>query len=166
MRLDQKYPCLSQVAPPGVFHSSRATWKCLGAENLRGGFGHGKSLGYANLLFGKNERFRLEPSALCVYTKAVFQYRHAEEGFMALSIRNPRAEKLAREVAAESGESITQAIIHALEERLVRLKGRRCTTEVADEIMKISIRCRALPERDRREADEILGYDEMGVPKQ
>lgn len=85
---------------------------------------------------------------------------------MALSIRNPRAEKLAREVAAESGESITEAIIHALEERLVRLKGRRSTTEVAAEIMKISIRCRALPEKDWRESDEILGYDEMGVPKQ
>lgn len=85
---------------------------------------------------------------------------------MALSIRNPRAEKLAREVAAESGESITEAIIHALEERLVRIKGRRSATEVADEIMKISIRCRSLPEKDWREADEILGYDEMGVPKQ
>lgn len=84
---------------------------------------------------------------------------------MALSIRNPRAEKLAREVAAESGESLTEAIIHALEERLVRLKGRRSTIEIADEIMKISIRCRALPEKDRRGADEILGYDEMGVPK-
>jgi antitoxin VapB len=84
---------------------------------------------------------------------------------MALSIRNPRAEKLAREVAAESGESITEAIIHALEERLIRLKGRRSTTEIADEIMKISLRCRALPEKDRRGADEILGYDEIGVPK-
>ena len=42
---------------------------------------------------------------------------------MALSIRNPRAEKLAREVAAESGENLTEAIIHALEERLERLKG-------------------------------------------
>ena len=40
---------------------------------------------------------------------------------MALSIRNPRAEKLAREVAAESKESLTQAIIHALEDRLERL---------------------------------------------
>jgi antitoxin VapB len=84
---------------------------------------------------------------------------------MALSIRNPRAEKLAREVAAESGESITEAIIHALEERLIRLKGRRSTTEIADEIMKISLRCRALPEKDQRGADEILGYDEIGVPK-
>ena len=84
---------------------------------------------------------------------------------MALSIRNPKAEKLAREVAAESGENITEAIIHALEERLMRLKGRCSTTEIAEEIMKISFRCRALPEKDRRGADEILGYDEIGAPK-
>lgn len=84
---------------------------------------------------------------------------------MALSIKNPKAEKLAREVAAESGENITEAIIHALEERLMRLKGRRSTKEIADEIMKISIRCKALPERDRRVADEILGYDQTGLPK-
>lgn len=84
---------------------------------------------------------------------------------MALSIRNPRAERLAREVAAESGENITQAIIQALEERLIRLKGRHSTTEIADEIMKISIRCSALPDMDRRGTDEILGYDETGVPK-
>lgn len=84
---------------------------------------------------------------------------------MALSIRNPKAEKLAREIAEETGENITQTIIHALEERLIRLKGRRSTTEIADEIMKISIRCSTLPDRDRRGADEILGYDETGAPK-
>jgi len=83
---------------------------------------------------------------------------------MALSIRNPRAEKLAREVAAESGENLTQVIIHALEERLERLKGRGTTTDVAGEIMKISFRCRALPEKDPRSADEILDYDERGLP--
>jgi antitoxin VapB len=83
---------------------------------------------------------------------------------MALSIRNPRAEKLARQVAAEVGEGLTEAIIHALEERLERLKGRRATTDVAEEIMKISIRCRALPETDQRSTDEILDYDERGLP--
>lgn len=84
---------------------------------------------------------------------------------MALSIRNSRAEKLAREVAAESGENLTEAIIHALEERLERLKGRRTAIDVAEEIMKISLRCRALPEKDQRSADVILGYDEMGLPQ-
>jgi antitoxin VapB len=84
---------------------------------------------------------------------------------MALSIRNSRAEKLAREVAAQSGESLTEAIIHALEERLERLKGHRTTTDVAVEIMKISLRCRALPEKDQRSPDEILGYDDRGLPQ-
>jgi len=84
---------------------------------------------------------------------------------MALSIRNPQAEKLAREVAAESKESLTRVIIHALEERLERLKGRRTATDVAEEIMKISLRCRALPEKDRRSPDEILGYDDRGLPQ-
>jgi len=84
---------------------------------------------------------------------------------MAISIRNPKAEKLAREVAAESGENLTQAIIHALEERLERLKGRKTTEDLAEEIMKISGRCSALPQLDDRTPEEILGYDSKGVPE-
>ena len=63
---------------------------------------------------------------------------------MALSTRDPRAVNLARQVAAESGESLTEAILHALEERLERLKGRSTATDAAEEIMKISFHCRAL----------------------
>ena len=84
---------------------------------------------------------------------------------MGISIRNPKAEQLAREVAARSGESLTQAIIHALEERLERLKGRRSATTLAEEILRISQRCSALPEFDQRSPDEILDYDSRGVPK-
>jgi antitoxin VapB len=83
---------------------------------------------------------------------------------MALSIRNSRAEKLAREVAAQSGETITQAIIHALEDRLERLQGRRTLGDTAAEIMEISKRCRRLPDIDLRGPDEILEYDRDGVP--
>lgn len=82
---------------------------------------------------------------------------------MALSIRNERAEKLAREVAEASGENLTQAVIHALEEKLERLRGQRTVTDTAREIMKISMRCRALPDLDTRPPDSILGYDENGV---
>jgi antitoxin VapB len=84
---------------------------------------------------------------------------------MPLSIRNPRAEQLAREVAAESGESMTQAVIHALEEQLQRIRGRRVATDLFDEIMAVSSRCRALPDQDVRSAEEILGYDNNGVPR-
>jgi antitoxin VapB len=83
---------------------------------------------------------------------------------MAISIRNPKAEELAREVAAEAGESLTQAIVHALEERLQRLKGRRTARNLAVEIGRISKRCSALPDMDDRTPGEILGYDGNGVP--
>ena len=82
---------------------------------------------------------------------------------MALSIKNPEAEELARRVAAESGESLTQAIIHALEERLERLKGRRRAPDLKETLLAISSRCSALPDLDPRHPDEILGYDERGT---
>lgn len=83
---------------------------------------------------------------------------------MPLSIRNPRAEQLAREVAAENNESLTQAVILALEERLQRLRGRHVSADLATEIMEVSRRCGQLPDHDTRPADEILGYDGRGVP--
>jgi len=82
---------------------------------------------------------------------------------MALSIRNTRAERLAREVAAISGENLTQTIIHALEERLERLKGRRQPTDLVYEIMAISKRCSAIPDLDQRKPDDILGYHDSGL---
>ncbi|HEY0556918.1 MAG TPA: type II toxin-antitoxin system VapB family antitoxin [Thermoanaerobaculia bacterium] len=82
---------------------------------------------------------------------------------MGISIKNDKAEKLARQVSAETGESLTEAIIHSLEERLERLKGRRSAPDLAEILMAISRRSSALPDLDIRDADEILGYDEKGV---
>ncbi len=81
---------------------------------------------------------------------------------MAISIRNPIAEKLARDVANESGESLTQAIIHSLEDRLEKLQGRRNPNNLLQEIKEIGSRCASLPDIDYRSADEILGYNENG----
>lgn len=81
---------------------------------------------------------------------------------MGISIKNDRAERLARQVSAEAGESLTDAIIHSLEERLERLKGRRSAPDLAESLMAISRRSSALPDLDTRNADEILGYDEKG----
>lgn len=82
---------------------------------------------------------------------------------MGISIKNDRAEKLARQVAHETGESLTDAIIHSLEERLERLKGRHSAPDLAAELMQIGRRCAALPDLDIRDADEILGYDDNGA---
>jgi len=84
---------------------------------------------------------------------------------MGISIKNPKAEQLVREVARLSGESLTQAVIDALEERLEQLKVRRFATTLAEEILRISQRCSALPNLDQRNPDEILGYDSRGFPK-
>jgi antitoxin VapB len=82
---------------------------------------------------------------------------------MALSIKNPVAERLARQVAAEAGETITAAVQHSLEERLERLKGRRSSLDLVETLLAISRRCSALPDLDDRPADVILGYDEIGA---
>jgi antitoxin VapB len=82
---------------------------------------------------------------------------------MGISIKNDKAEKLARQVAAEAGESLTDAVIHSLEERLERLKGRRSAPDLVETLMEISRRCSSLPDLDTRSADEILGYDEKGT---
>jgi len=84
---------------------------------------------------------------------------------MGITIRNARAERLARKVAKLGGESLTQAVIHALEERLEHLKARRSAATLTEEILQISRRCSALPDLDQRKSDEILDYDGRGVPK-
>ena len=82
---------------------------------------------------------------------------------MALSIKNEEAERLAREVAARTGETLTQAIIESLEFRLERLKGKRTAPNLEEEILAISSRCALLKDRDTRSPDEILGYTTSGT---
>jgi len=82
---------------------------------------------------------------------------------MGITIKNDIAEELARQRAAETGESLTEAIIHSLEERLERLKRRRTVPALFETLMEISRRSSSLPDLDRREAEEILGYDEKGA---
>ena len=84
---------------------------------------------------------------------------------MGFSIKNPETDRLARKLAAATRESLTQAITVALKERLERLGANRRGRSLADELDEIALRCAALPELDPRSADEILGYDEHGLPR-
>lgn len=84
---------------------------------------------------------------------------------MALSIKHPEADRLARELAQRTGESLTVAVLNALRERLRRETGRRQAPRVAEELRAIRRRCSALPVLDPREADEVLGYDDRGLPR-
>jgi len=84
---------------------------------------------------------------------------------MPLSIKNPETERLARQVARETGESLTEAIERALEERLARLKSRRRKVTLAEKVEDILRRFEKLPVLDTRSADEIIGYDSNGLPR-
>ena len=84
---------------------------------------------------------------------------------MAFSIKSPEADRLARRVARLSGENLTAAVVVALRERLERLENRTSGRSLADELDAIARRCAALPVVDARSADEIIGYDEHGVPR-
>lgn len=70
---------------------------------------------------------------------------------------------MARQVASETGESLTEAIQKALQERWERLKIRRRSHALADQVEDLLRRVDALPTLDSRSEDEILGYDEHGI---
>ena len=84
---------------------------------------------------------------------------------MALSIKHPEADRLARELADATGETLTDTIINALRERLKREQGRIRPPRLREDIRAIRQRCAALPVKDQRSPDEILGYDEKGLPR-
>jgi antitoxin VapB len=83
---------------------------------------------------------------------------------MALNIKDPETDRLARALADVTGETLTDAVATALRERLDRVQGTHGAPSTAQEIERIARRCAALPVLDSRSADEILGYDRDGVP--
>jgi antitoxin VapB len=82
---------------------------------------------------------------------------------MALSLKHPEADRLARELARETGEGLTQAVIVALRERLDRTRRNR-GAGLASEILRIGKECAGLPVLDERSPDEILSYEPDGLP--
>lgn len=83
---------------------------------------------------------------------------------MVLNIKDPEADRLARALAQETGESLTAAVTTAVRERLERVRGRTTAPCLADELTAIAVRCAALPVLDARPEEQLLGYDEHGLP--
>jgi antitoxin VapB len=82
---------------------------------------------------------------------------------MAMNIKDPRVHDLARQLAARRGITLTDAVKSALEEALART-GPRADT-VRERLDAISRRSAAREVRDARPSDDILGYDDVGVPR-
>lgn len=83
---------------------------------------------------------------------------------MALSLKDKETDRLAREVASLTGETLTDAVRTALAERLERERRRRGQpTALAQRLAALGRRGASLPDIDPRTADEIMGYDNSGM---
>lgn len=86
---------------------------------------------------------------------------------MGVFIRKPEAEAKIRELAERTGETITDAIERAVDERLARLgpqmkKGRVDRKKLAEILAYFD----SLPKiNEHLSDDDIVGYDEHGLPK-
>ena len=83
---------------------------------------------------------------------------------MALNIKNAEVDRLARALADATGQSITDAVLQALREQLRRETGRGSAPRLREELQAISERCASLPDYDTRSPEQIIGFDENGVP--
>ena len=80
---------------------------------------------------------------------------------MVLSIKSDEANDLARQLARETGESLTTAVTEALRERLAVVRRRRSRKDALDRIQQIA---RSRTVLDARPHDEIVAYDSAGAP--
>ena len=93
---------------------------------------------------------------------------------MPFTIDDPDVERLARELAAATGEPVPRALAAALRERLARVRPNAARGDVADpaagaprlgSVAEIQAYLAALPELDARTPEAILGYDADGLPR-
>jgi antitoxin VapB len=84
---------------------------------------------------------------------------------MSLNIKTEEAHRLARELAAMTGESLTAAVTEALRERLDRLRKQQ-NGSLADRLLAIGEDCAARLKEPFRSIDHgDLLYDEHGLPR-
>jgi antitoxin VapB len=83
---------------------------------------------------------------------------------MALSIKSDKTDRLARELAAETGETLTEAVEIALRERLEREHGKHAASMRA-RLRRLAADVEAMQVADNRSQEEIIGYDDTGLPR-
>jgi antitoxin VapB len=78
-----------------------------------------------------------------------------------LYIKNPAAHRLAEQVSKRMGVTLSDAVVSALEDKI------RKTGQPVDRarIDALTAQVALLPTLDTRSDDEILGYDNFGIPR-
>lgn len=85
---------------------------------------------------------------------------------MAISLKDGETDRLTRELAELTGESLTEAIRKSLVERLARERRRRGRdVGLAARLAALAKECAALPVLDPRSPDELVGYGDDGLPR-
>ncbi|HET9077158.1 MAG TPA: type II toxin-antitoxin system VapB family antitoxin [Acidimicrobiales bacterium] len=83
---------------------------------------------------------------------------------MALSIKSDDADRLARQLASETGETLTEAVVTALQERLDREHARR-SASIRRRLARLAADVASLPIADDRTPDQVIDYDDAGLPR-
>lgn len=83
---------------------------------------------------------------------------------MPLNIKDADTHALAKRLAGLTGESLTQAVKRAVQERLAQVEKSQSVMRLADELDRIALHCAGLPRRDGRSSAEIVRYDQRGLP--
>ena len=83
---------------------------------------------------------------------------------MPLNVKDEEAHELARDLARETGETLTLAVKQALRERLERVRRQRRGKATAEELMEIGRRFSAGLKKRPIDHGTLL-YDERGMPK-
>jgi antitoxin VapB len=78
---------------------------------------------------------------------------------MSMNIKNPQVHRMARELAELRGCSLTEAVIEATNQN-----AHLNADQLEQRLTEIALNCSQLPDQDQRSAEEILGYDEVGLP--
>ncbi|UEM02142.1 type II toxin-antitoxin system VapB family antitoxin [Skermanella rosea] len=84
---------------------------------------------------------------------------------MPLDIKDPEADRLASELARRRGVSVAEAVLAALREQIRREDEKSNSSVTAGELLEIGKRYSSLPILDDRPEEEILGYDQQGLPR-
>ena len=88
------------------------------------------------------------------------------EDMAVLNIKDPEAHALATELAQRTGQSLTQVVKDALRDRLDKERNKSLDQKrLVQRVMELARQASSYPVLDGRSADEILGYDELGVPR-
>ncbi len=83
-----------------------------------------------------------------------------------LNIKDKETHALATQLARLSHQTMSQAVKEALQDKLAQLDSQgKDRYRLVARVKELAAAASASPTLDRRTPDEIIGYDEIGVPR-